>query len=43
MSLITCGCSKDERLVGDRIFGVDHYAGTYKANYKCFSHEEILF
>ncbi len=35
--------TKDERLVGDRVFGVDHYVGTYKANYKDFSSEEILF
>lgn len=35
--------TKDERLVGDRVFGVDHYVGTYKANYKDFCCEEILF
>lgn len=35
--------TKDERLVGDRIFGVDHYIGSYRANYKDFSREEILF
>ncbi len=35
--------TKDERLVGDRVFGVDHYVGSYKANYKDFSREEILF
>lgn len=35
--------TKDERLVGDRVFGVDHYVEAYKANYKDFSREEILF
>ncbi len=35
--------TKDERLVRDRVFGVDHYVGSYKANYKDFSREEILF
>lgn len=35
--------TKDKRLVGERIFGVDYYVGTYKVNYKDFSREEILF
>ena len=35
--------TKDKRLVGERVFGVDYYVGTYKVNYKDFSREEILF
>ena len=33
----------DASLQGERAFGVDHYTGTYAADYEHFSRREILF
>lgn len=35
--------SKDNIIIGERIFGVDHYTGEYIANYNSFSDIEYLF
>lgn len=35
--------TKDNSLKGIRNFGIDHYVGTYKVEYKNFSGKEILF
>lgn len=35
--------TSDRKLQGERSFGVDSYVGEYKADYKEFSGEEILF
>lgn len=35
--------TNDNNLKGTRTFGLDHYVGTYKVEYKNFSGKEILF
>lgn len=37
------GLSLDMKLEGDREFGVDHYTGTYEAEYEDFTGEEYVF
>lgn len=35
--------TNDSNLKGTRTFGIDHYVGTYKVEYKNFNGKEILF
>ena len=39
----TIGLSKDNKLEGERQFGIDEYVGTYKANYNNKTKEETIF
>lgn len=39
----TIGLSKENKLEGERQFGIDEYVGTYKANYNNKTKEETIF
>ena len=37
------GITSDNKIQGERTFGIDEYAGTYKANYNNITKEETIF